>query len=92
MNENCYQIIVRGNVQGVFFRKYTKIEANNLNIKGLVKNELDNSVYIEACGDGSKLKEFIEWCHHGPANASVEKVEVHEIPLKKFSSFDIVFY
>ena len=84
MTEKCFQIIVKGNVQGVFFRKYTKITANMLGIKGFVRNEPDSSVYIEACGESKALEKFIQWCHRGPENAEVEKVDVDEISLKKF--------
>lgn len=92
MNENCCQIIVKGNVQGVFFRKYTRIMANNLGIKGFVRNEVDSSVFIEACGESASIEKFIQWCHHGPAHAEVEKVEVKNISPKKYSSFDIIFF
>ena len=92
MNEKCFQIIVKGNVQGVFFRKYAKITANMLSIKGFVRNESDGSVYIEACGEGKALEKFIQWCHRGPEHAEVEKVDAEEISLKKFSSFDIIFF
>ncbi|HKR04236.1 MAG TPA: acylphosphatase [Bacteroidia bacterium] len=92
MSEKCFQITVKGNVQGVFFRKYTRIMANNLGIKGFVRNEPDTSVYIEACGEAGAIEKFIQWCHHGPEHAAVEKVDVQEISLKKFSTFDIVFF
>ncbi|MEP7168648.1 MAG: acylphosphatase, partial [Bacteroidota bacterium] len=59
MTKKCFQIIVKGNVQGVFFRKYTRITANMLGIKGFVKNELDGYVYIEACGESKALEKFI---------------------------------
>jgi len=86
------QIIIKGKVQGVFFRKYTRITANNLGIKGFVRNEPDTSVYIEACGDNDALEKFIQWCHKGPENAEVEKVTVQDVSPKKFSSFDIAFF
>lgn len=92
MNEKCLQIIVKGRVQGVFFRKYTKITADNLGINGFVRNEQDGSVYIEACGDSVKLNQFIEWCHQGPDQASVDIVETNEIEQKTFSSFSITYF
>ena len=42
------RIIVYGKVQGVFFRKHTFQKANELGIKGFVKNQEDKSVMIEA--------------------------------------------
>ena len=92
MAEKCCQIIVKGKVQGVFFRKYTRIMANRLDIKGFVRNEPDNSVFIEACGESDNLEKFIQWCHKGPDNSFVEKVDVHDVSPKKFSAFDIAFF
>ena len=82
-------IIVKGRVQGVFFRKYTQQKANELHIAGWVKNTDDDCVEIFAQGDEHKLQEFIEWCKVGPAKARVEDVEIREkddeAGLKKFS-------
>ena len=65
--------------------------ANNLGIKGFVRNEPDNSVFIEACGESPNLEKFVQWCQHGPDHAIVEKTDVHDISPKKFFTFDIVF-
>ena len=92
MPEKCTQIIIRGQVQGVFFRKFTKGKARELGISGFVRNEYDGSVYIEACGENSHLEKFILWCHYGPEHARVEKVEVKEIESKSFSSFSITYF
>ncbi|MFI5220189.1 MAG: acylphosphatase [Bacteroidia bacterium] len=90
MNTKCVKIIVKGKVQGVFFRKFTKIAADDLEINGFVKNQYDGSVYIEACGDTTQLEKFIQWCKQGPEQAQVAESEVKEIEQKIFSSFRIV--
>jgi len=38
----------------------------------------------------NKIQEFINWCHRGPALAKIERVEIKEIPLKKFDNFQIL--
>ena len=43
-----YKIIVFGIVQGVGFRYTTKAIADNMGIKGIVRNQNDGTVYIEA--------------------------------------------
>lgn len=43
-----YKIIVFGTVQGVGFRYTTKAIADNMGIKGIVRNQSDGTVYIEA--------------------------------------------
>lgn len=73
-------IKVFGRVQGIFFRHSAKQKAKEFSIKGFVRNEPNNSVYIAAEGEEEKLKQFLEWCRRGPSSARVEKVE------SKFSS------
>lgn len=83
-------IIIRGKVQGVFFRATTKAVADQLGVKGFVKNRKDGSVYIEAEGDNFSIDSMLEWCHEGPQKAIVEKVEVAEGELKNYANFEVV--
>lgn len=87
----CQRIFVYGKVQGVFFRKYTRNKALEFGIKGTVRNCADGSVMIEACGTETAISGFIEWCRQGPPGAEVSSLEMHVIPVKNFSSFDIVY-
>ena len=82
-----FSIRISGVVQGVFFRASTKAKAEELGIKGIVRNERDGSVYVEAEGDDKDLEEFIRWCQKGPARASVDNCEVNEGGFKGFCSF-----
>ena len=72
------KIKVIGKVQGVFFRASTKAVADQMGVKGLVKNEKDGSVYIEAEADATILEMFLEWCNEGPDKSKVESVEVED--------------
>ena len=83
-------IKIKGKVQGVFFRASTKAVADQIGVKGFVKNEKDGSVYVEAEGLATFLDMFLEWCHHGPDKASVEKIEVTEGELKNFNNFEVI--
>ncbi|WP_207426510.1 acylphosphatase [Pedobacter sp. SYSU D00535] len=83
-------ITVSGKVQGVFFRASTKAVADQLGVKGFVRNQPDGSVYIEAEGDDFSLESILEWCHTGPERALVEKVEVVEGELKNYRNFEVV--
>ena len=82
-------ICVSGKVQGVFFRASTKEQADQLGVKGFVRNEPNGDVYIEVEGGEEKLKIFLDWCRRGPNRARVEKVEVEEVDLKNFASFEV---
>jgi acylphosphatase len=80
---------VSGKVQGVFFRASTKEQADQLGVKGFVRNEPNGDVYIEVEGDEEKLELFLEWCKRGPNRAQVDGVKVEEAELKKFLSFEV---
>ena len=67
---------VRGRVQGVGFRWWTKREAAELGVAGSVRNERDGSVRVEAWGVDAVLAELERRLWHGPPGARVDAVEV----------------
>ena len=83
-------IVIKGKVQGVFFRAATKAVADQLGVKGYIKNGPGEDVSIAAEGDDIALEMFLEWCHEGPEHAIVNLVESHEGELKNYRNFDIV--
>ena len=83
-------IKVTGKVQGVFFRASTKAVADQMGVKGLVKNEKDGSVYIEAEADATTLELFVDWCKEGPDKSKVESVAVEDADLKNYRNFEVV--
>ncbi len=80
-------IKVFGQVQGVFFRHSARQKAEELEIKGFVQNEPDDTVYIEAEGEEKNLKKFLDWCRQGPISASVDKLETKGSEIKNFKDF-----
>jgi acylphosphatase len=83
-------ITVKGKVQGVFYRASTKAVADQLGIKGLISNEANGDVFIEAEGDQLSLEMFLDWCKEGPERADVTSVESHEGELKNYRNFEVV--
>jgi acylphosphatase len=69
-------LVVRGRVQGVYFRASTQREAKRLGLTGWVKNRPDGSVEMCVEGEEESLKEMIAWAHRGPTAARVERVDV----------------
>jgi len=69
-------IIIKGRVQGVFFRVYTRDEAKRLNLKGWVKNLTDGTVEALFIGDKESIDQIINWCHKGSPNSYVSDVTV----------------
>lgn len=84
------EILVKGKVQGVFFRASTKEVADNLGIRGEVKNLPDGNVWIAAEGEEPVLETFIAWCRQGPPGATVTAIEVTASALKHYEKFHVV--
>jgi acylphosphatase len=68
-------VLVRGAVQGVFFRAETRNRARSLGIDGWVRNNPDGAVEAVFEGDDERVESMVEWCRRGPAGARVEDVE-----------------
>jgi acylphosphatase len=70
--------VVRGEVQGVFFRARTQEEGLRLGLSGWVRNQPDGSVETVAEGEADRIEQFCRWLHHGPPAARVIGVEIEE--------------
>ena len=87
-----YRLIIRGRVQGVWFRDSTRRVASRLGVSGWVKNRYDGDVEVLAEGTEDQVRELIKWCHQGPTAARVTQVdETREVWQGEFDGFDIVF-
>ncbi|MGB8192299.1 MAG: acylphosphatase [Chitinophagaceae bacterium] len=86
----CKQITIKGLVQGVFFRASARDKAEELGLKGEVRNLRDGSVQAVACGPEDKVELLITWCRLGPPKAQVEQVIVEDMEIKAFDGFRIV--
>ena len=86
------RLIIKGRVQGVWFRDSTRKEALRLGVTGWVKNRSDGHVEMLAEGPEERVKELVAWCHHGPSNAIVSAVdETAEAWQGVYDSFEIVY-
>jgi acylphosphatase len=88
-----FNAIVRGRVQGVFFRDFVRSRANALGLTGYVRNlSQSEAVEVQAEGDKIKLEELLTSLHRGPSGARVEQVEVRWMDYTgNFSSFSIKY-
>ena len=68
-------IIVRGRVQGVFYRHSAAEYARQLGLTGWVRNRFDGGVEILAEGKAEHLSTLRQWCTHGPAGANVRGID-----------------
>jgi acylphosphatase len=74
------RFIVRGRVQGVFYRASTRDHAIALGLVGCAKNLPDGSVEVTAVGSGGAINELERWLWQGPPAARVADVVREELP------------
>ena len=74
------RVVVRGRVQGVFFRDTCRREARSRGVTGWVRNANDGSVEAAFEGQPAAVEAMINWSHRGPDGADVAAVEVVEEP------------
>lgn len=68
------QFIVRGKVQGVWFRASTRQQAEQLGLSGHARNLADGGVEILAVGKAEAIDALERWLHVGPPQARVDAV------------------
>ena len=82
-------LLIKGRVQGVFFRATLRDLALRLGINGWVRNLWGSGVEATLEGEEKQVKEMIDWSHQGPPGARVDEVEVdwekHQGEFKSFS-------
>jgi len=72
-------VIVRGRVQGVWFRESTRRRALELGVAGWVRNRSDGSVEAVFAGDAEAVDLARRFVEVGPEHARVDSVEVSPI-------------
>ena len=82
------RIIVRGRVQGVFFRGWTVDAARVLGVAGWVRNRRSGDVEILAMGEAVAVDALIERCRSGPPAASVEGLQVTDAEPEPINGFE----
>ena len=84
------RIFISGLVQGIFFRDFIREQAENLGLKGYVRNLDDNRVEVVVEGDNNEVNKMIELCKKGPKESKVRDIEIEKIENKGFESFRIL--
>ncbi len=90
MSTIARHVVVHGLVQGVGFRYFVQRVAARLGVTGTVRNCPDSTVEIYAEGESAKISEFLAEVARGPRMASVDHLDVSEIPPRgSYRSFSI---
>jgi len=83
------RVIVRGLVQGVFFRDTCRRTAAMLGVTGWVRNRRDGAVEAVFEGADAQVQAMVDWCRSGPPMAQVERIESQVEPPEGFATFEI---
>jgi acylphosphatase len=83
------RVVVRGNVQGVFFRDSCRREARSRGVAGWVTNRPDGAVEAVFEGDADAVQALVDWCGQGPRGAEVDSVDETAEEPEGTSGFEI---
>ena len=83
------RVVVRGNVQGVFFRASCQREAARRGVAGWVSNRPDGAVEAVFEGEDAAVDALVSWCRQGPPHADVSGVDVSEEEPEGLSGFRV---
>jgi acylphosphatase len=83
------RVIVRGRVQGVWFRESTRQEAETAGVAGWVRNLPDGTVEAVFEGDAAAVERVLAFCRVGPSAAQVTALDVHEEAVVNDVAFEV---
>ena len=83
-------LLIKGKVQGVYFRASAKEVADVLGLVGWIRNTADGHVEARVTGTPFQLQDFQDWCRKGPSGAFVTSVDVEEKDEESFPNFKII--
>ena len=78
MSERCVRAVVSGRVQGVWFRESTRQCAEELGLRGYVRNLPGGQVEVVIAGEGAAVAAALDFLRDGPPLARVDRVEIEE--------------
>ncbi len=84
------RFIVKGLVQGVFFRKNTQAKAQELGLSGGVRNLSNGDVEAWAQGKPEALSQFEKWLWQGSEQSKVESVQSSASAKEQWEGFRIL--
>jgi acylphosphatase len=89
MDKIARHVRVTGRVQGVFFRAWTKDQAQALGVSGWVRNCPDGRVEAHVEGEPGIVERMISKLRDGPPAANVEDVRTWDVEPCDFDSFEV---
>jgi acylphosphatase len=91
-SEQRAEILLSGLVQGVGFRYFVLKNAQQLGVKGYVKNLYDGSVFAVVEGERGLIEELFKVMRVGPRSAAVRNAKIEWKEFKnEFTTFEIAY-
>ena len=92
MAKICVHALISGRVQGVWFRHFTREQAEASALTGWVRNLPDGRVEALLCGEEKAVRHVEAWLSRGPELANVAEVastdQDHDAELIGFEIID----
>ncbi len=86
------RIVVKGVVQGVGYRFFTRDVAYRLHLSGFVRNLPGGAVEVEAEGDEGPVNAFLQELRIGPISSHVTGMDIDPLlPGGDYNGFEIRF-
>jgi acylphosphatase len=83
------RVVVRGNVQGVFFRDSCRREATTRGVAGWACNRPDGALEAVFEGEPDAVAALVSFCERGPRGADVASVDETSEEPEGLSGFSI---
>ncbi|MEN7981932.1 MAG: acylphosphatase [Nanoarchaeota archaeon] len=86
------RLYIDGTVQGVFFRRFIKENAEKLDVKGFTRNLEDGRIEVFLEGNINEVKKMIELCKKGPRHSQIRRVEEKAERFQDLKNFKVLHF
>ncbi|HLO19067.1 MAG TPA: acylphosphatase [Sphingomicrobium sp.] len=89
MGQIARHLSIVGRVQGVFFRSWSREQAEELGVAGWIRNRPDGHVEAHVEGELGAVEQMIERLRDGPPSAQVDDVRIWDADVFDFDGFEV---
>lgn len=82
-------LLISGRVQGVWFRQFTRQQAEAYGVTGWVRNLPGGRVEAVLSGEARAVRQVEAWLNKGPELANVAEVESAQVTYQPFDGFEV---
>jgi len=86
------RLYIHGTVQGIFFRRFIKENAERHNVKGFVRNLEDGRIEVFLEGNVEDVNKMIEICKKGPRHSIIKRVEMKPERFQDLKNFKVLHF